>query len=164
MANGWTAAKGALFLIITYLILISGCISPSNSLFLSFIWRNVARTVNRFGLLTVRANFSTLPLLKDGEWLNCFQGCFVSYHDLPEFWYLIAELPLLHCCSVLSVEMLPATHRRVALSANIRGANGRPSAQSDVHAPGAWIDPISLWLVSWMVIRPHPHPRSAPAC
>ena len=40
-------------------IFISGCISPSNLLFSSFIWRNVARTVNRFGLLTVPAKFLT---------------------------------------------------------------------------------------------------------
>ena len=47
-----------------------------------------------------------LPLLKDEEWLNCWPGCFVSYHNLPEFWYPNAELPLIQCSSVLSVEML----------------------------------------------------------
>ena len=38
-------------------ILLSGCISLSNLLFQSLIWRNVNRTVNRFGFLTVRAIF-----------------------------------------------------------------------------------------------------------
>ena len=40
-------------------ISISRCISSSNLLFQSFVWRNVARMVNRFGLLTVEANFLT---------------------------------------------------------------------------------------------------------
>ena len=89
-------------------ILISRCISPSNLLFSGFIWRNVAQTVNRFGfwLWPFKQIFWLIPLLKDGGWLNCCPGCFVSYHNLLEFWYPIAELPLLHCSSVLSVKML----------------------------------------------------------
>ena len=47
-----------------------------------------------------------------------------------------------------------------ALSASIRGATARPPAQSDVHALGALLYPISRRLVSWTVIPP----RSTPAC
>ena len=40
-------------------ILISGCISPSNSLFLCFTWRKDAQMVNKFCLLIVRVNILT---------------------------------------------------------------------------------------------------------
>ena len=63
MENGWTAVQSALILSQLTWILISGCISPSN-LLLSFIWRNVARTVKRFGFLTVLAKSWLLRTLQ----------------------------------------------------------------------------------------------------
>ena len=51
-------------------------------------------------------NFDLLPQWKDKEWLKCCPGCFVSYHNLPEFSYPVAIFPLIHSSYVLSGRML----------------------------------------------------------
>ena len=76
---------------------------PSNSFTVPiFISRKEFQTVNKFGLLTVRANF----WLKDEDWLNCCPRCFDSNHNLPEFWYAVAAIPLIHFTFVLSGERI----------------------------------------------------------
>ena len=47
-----------------------------------------------------------LPQIRDGELLNCSPRCFVSYHNLPEFWYPVAFVPLICFSQVLSEKML----------------------------------------------------------
>ena len=85
--------------------MISHCSFLSNILFLCFIWRSVAQTVNKFGLFTIQAD-DLLPQLRDGEWLNCSPRCFDSNHNLPEFRYPVAIFSLSHCSCVLSGKMI----------------------------------------------------------
>ena len=70
------------------------------------IWRNVAGVVNRFGLLTVRANFSTSYLSKwmENGWTAAQGALFLITTYL--FWYPVVFLPLICFSKVLSQEML----------------------------------------------------------
>ena len=73
-------------------------------MFLCFIRRKDARTVNKFGLLS--KFFYLLPQQKPGEWLNNSPSCINSYHNLSEFWYPVVAFPLIHCSYVLSEERM----------------------------------------------------------
>ena len=68
--------------------------------------------------------FDLLPQLKDWKWLSCYPGCFVSYHNLPEFWYLDAFLPSICFSQVLSKEMLleRSTNQFVDRSSSKKGS------------------------------------------
>ena len=78
--NGWTAAQGALFLILFIITTYLNFYIQMHLLFQSFIWRNIVRTVNRFGLLTIWANFWPLTLVKGWRMVELLPRvlCFLS--------------------------------------------------------------------------------------
>ena len=88
-------------------ILISGCISCSNLPFQSFIWRNVARTVNRFGLLPFEKIFRPLTSVKGWKMVEMLPRvlCFLSVLT----WILIS------CCNFPSYSLFLSLSEEMVL-------------------------------------------------